>query len=55
MNKSVFDIMEGFVKAPSGVGLGIKIDEDLVRAISKETDPWPPKGFYGPDGAIRER
>lgn len=39
VNKSVFDIMEGFVKAPSGVGLGIKIDEDLVRAISKETDP----------------
>ncbi|KAH8427607.1 D-galactonate dehydratase [Aspergillus melleus] len=54
VDKSVFDIAEGFVKAPSGVGLGIEIDEELVRAISKETEPWPPKEFYGPDGAIRE-
>ncbi|KAI9046350.1 D-galactonate dehydratase [Aspergillus affinis] len=53
VDKSVFDIAEGFVKAPSGVGLGIEIDEELVRAISKETEPWAPKEFYGPDGAIR--
>ncbi|KAB8072229.1 enolase C-terminal domain-like protein [Aspergillus leporis] len=54
VDKSVFDISEGFVKAPSGVGLGIEIDEVLVRKISAETEPWLPKEFYGPDGGIRE-
>ncbi|KAB8262685.1 enolase C-terminal domain-like protein [Aspergillus pseudonomiae] len=54
VDKSVFDINEGYVKAPSGVGLGIEIDEAMVRRISAETEPWLPKEFYGPDGGIRE-
>ncbi|KAI9926327.1 hypothetical protein ASPWEDRAFT_176704 [Aspergillus wentii DTO 134E9] len=54
VDKTVFDIAEGFVKAPSGAGLGIEIDEDLVRRISTDTEPWQPKEFYGEDGAIRE-
>ncbi|KAB8235211.1 enolase C-terminal domain-like protein [Aspergillus alliaceus] len=52
--KSVFDINEGYVKAPSGAGLGIEIDEALVRRISAKREPWLPKEFYGPDGGIRE-
>lgn len=51
---SVFDIEEGYVKAPTGPGLGIEIDEDLVRKIAAETEPWKCKEFYGPDGSIRE-
>jgi len=53
-DQSVFDIAEGYVKAPTGVGLGIEIDEDLVRKISKDTKPWQCKEFFGPDGSIRE-
>jgi len=53
-NESVFDIKDGCVAAPTGPGLGIEVDEDLVRRISKETEPWLPKEFHGPDGSIRE-
>ncbi|KAJ5183984.1 hypothetical protein N7492_001600 [Penicillium capsulatum] len=54
VDKTVFDIKEGYVAAPTKPGLGIDIDEDLVRKISKDTEPWQCKEFYGPDGSIRE-
>jgi galactonate dehydratase len=54
VDTSVFDIKEGYVAALTKPGLGIEIDEDLVRKISLETDPWQPKEFFGPDGSIRE-
>jgi len=54
IDQTVFDIEEGYVKAPTGPGLGIEINEEVVRRISKDTQPWLPKEFYGPDGAIRE-
>ncbi len=53
-DQTVFDIEDGFVKAPIGAGLGIEIDEALVRKIAADTEPWPCKEFYGPDGSIRE-
>ncbi|CAK4020140.1 mandelate racemase muconate lactonizing enzyme family [Lecanosticta acicola] len=53
-DQSVFKIQEGYVHAPTGSGLGIEIDEDMVRKISKESEPWAPKEFFGPDGSIRE-
>lgn len=54
VDPSVFAIDNGYVKALTGVGLGIEVDEDVVRRISKSTEPWQPKGFYGEDGSIRE-
>jgi len=54
VDQTVFNIEDGFVNAPTGVGLGIEIDEDVVRRISKTAEPWKCKEFYGPDGAIRE-
>jgi len=54
VDKGVFDIEDGFVKALTGAGLGIEIDEETVRRISKTTKPWLCKEFYGPDGAVRE-
>ncbi|KAI0904923.1 galactonate dehydratase [Ustulina deusta] len=52
---TVFDIGNGgYVKAPTGYGLGIEIDEEVVKRISKETMPWQCKVFHGPDGSIRE-
>ena len=53
-DQSVFTIEDGYVAAPKGPGLGIDIDEDLVRKISLETEPWQCKEYYGPDGSIRE-
>ncbi len=53
-DQTVLDIKDGYVDAPKGPGLGIEIDEDKVRKTSKETDPWQPKSFHGPDGSIRE-
>ncbi|OJK03881.1 hypothetical protein ASPACDRAFT_39497 [Aspergillus aculeatus ATCC 16872] len=54
VDASVFDIEGGYVTVPKGPGLGIEINEELVRKISQETEPWLPKEFYGPDGGIRE-
>ncbi|KAH0550944.1 hypothetical protein GP486_007691 [Trichoglossum hirsutum] len=51
---SVFNVTNGHVKAPVGVGLGIEINENLVRSVSKLAHPWLPKEFYGTDGSIRE-
>ncbi|KAF5692968.1 galactonate dehydratase [Fusarium denticulatum] len=53
-NPSVFDLEGGHVKAPTGYGLGIEIDEEMVARIAKETEPWQCKTFHGPDGSIRE-
>jgi len=54
IDQSVFDIEDGYVKAPTGVGLGIEVNEEVVRRIAKNTEAWQPKEFYGPDGSIRE-
>ncbi|KAL8377133.1 hypothetical protein RB595_008010 [Gaeumannomyces hyphopodioides] len=50
----VFDIKDGYVMAPTGHGLGIEIDEEVVRRIAADTAPWQCKEFHGPDGSIRE-
>ncbi|KAI4744330.1 mandelate racemase/muconate lactonizing enzyme family protein [Aureobasidium sp. EXF-12298] len=55
-DQSVFAIDGGHVAAPTGPGLGIEVDEEMIRRISAETQPWPPKEFFGPDsenGRIR--
>ncbi|KAG5662021.1 hypothetical protein KAF25_004260 [Fusarium avenaceum] len=46
---AVFDLENGYVKAPTGYGLGIDIDEEMVIKIAKETEPWQCKTFHGPD------
>ncbi|OCT47676.1 D-galactonate dehydratase [Cladophialophora carrionii] len=54
VDRSVFDIKDGYVDALKGPGLGIEIDEETVRRISKTAGHWQCKEFYGPDGSIRE-
>jgi galactonate dehydratase len=51
---SVFEVKGGYVKAPTGFGLGIEINEELVRSISVSTKHWPSGQFFAPDGSIRE-
>lgn len=53
-NKTVFEVTDGFVKAPTGVGIGIEVDEDEVRKVSKDCMPWRCLEFYAPDGGVRE-
>jgi galactonate dehydratase len=50
----VFDVEDGYVDALSAPGLGIEVDEEVVRKVAQNTQPWQPKEFFGPDGSIRE-
>jgi hypothetical protein len=52
-DQSIFAIKDGHVGAPTGPGLGIDIDEDMVRKIAAETEPWQCKEFYGPVSYMR--
>ncbi|KAL1620654.1 hypothetical protein SLS54_006010 [Diplodia seriata] len=51
---SVFTVKDGYVDALTGPGLGIEINEELVRKVAQTSTPWPNGEFYGPDGSIRE-
>ena len=53
-DKSVFDLDEGHVKAPEGPGLGVELDEDLVRELSKEAHAWRNPVWRNADGGFTE-
>lgn len=53
-NPEVFDVAEGFVKVPSGPGLGIEINEEAVRSLSKGAKAWRSGGFVSADGSLSE-
>jgi galactonate dehydratase len=53
-NPEVFDIADGMVEANSRPGLGIDVNEALVREISRDCPPWRNPVWRGPDGSARE-
>lgn len=55
-NPQVFDVSEGFVKCPTGVGIGIEVDEAMVRKVSKDSAAfaWRCLEFHGPGDEVRE-
>ncbi len=53
-NPEVWDVKDGYVAIPSGPGLGIEIDENQIRELSKNAEAWVSPGFIGPGGEIRE-
>ncbi|MDR3508486.1 MAG: galactonate dehydratase [Caulobacteraceae bacterium] len=53
-NPEVFDVKDGMVEALTGPGLGIEVNEVLVREISRDAPPWRNPVWRGPDGAVRE-
>ncbi|KAF8543981.1 enolase C-terminal domain-like protein [Trichophaea hybrida] len=53
-NPSVFDVSEGFVKCPTGTGIGIEVDEEMIRKVSKDCKAWRCLEFFGPGGEVRE-
>ncbi|KAJ5625413.1 hypothetical protein N7510_001722 [Penicillium lagena] len=54
MNPEVWQVTEGYISVLSGPGLGIEINEPLVRELSQGCKPWEPPSFRGPCGEIRE-
>lgn len=53
-DKQVFAVEDGFVKAPEGPGLGVEIDEDLVRELSRDPAPWRNPVWRNADGGFAE-
>jgi len=58
-NEHVFAIHDGAVNLLTGPGLGIEINEELVRSEAETVkregiEPWQNPVFRGEDGAIRE-
>lgn len=53
-DKSVFRYDKGFVKIPSGPGLGITINEEHVIKMEKEGHNWHNPLWRHPDGSVAE-
>ena len=53
-DKSVFALEEGFVKAPTGAGLGIEVDEALIRELARDFKGWRNPIFRTADGNFAE-
>ncbi|KAI5243227.1 mandelate racemase/muconate lactonizing enzyme family protein [Aureobasidium subglaciale] len=53
-NPEVFTVKDGYLEVFTGPGLGIEVDEDAVRRVAENTEPWPLGKFVGVDGALRE-
>jgi len=53
-NPEVFKVTDGHVDILNGPGLGIEVNEDLVREVAKTAEVWPLGSFYGRDAGLRE-
>jgi galactonate dehydratase len=54
LNPEIFKVKDGYLDAFTGPGLGIEVDEEAVRRVSANTEPWELQGFVGVDGGLRE-
>ncbi|KAF4995461.1 hypothetical protein FDECE_12784, partial [Fusarium decemcellulare] len=39
-NPEIWDVKDGYIKLMTGPGLGIEVDEEKVRELSKNAEPW---------------
>jgi galactonate dehydratase len=53
-NPEIFTVNDGMIEAVRGHGLGVKINETLVREASRECPSWRNPAWRGPDGYVRE-
>ena len=53
-DKTVFQYEQGYVSLPSNPGLGIEIDEDIVRKLDEAGHNWKNLVWRNPDGTIAE-
>ncbi|KAG9665500.1 mandelate racemase/muconate lactonizing enzyme family protein, partial [Aureobasidium melanogenum] len=54
LNSDIFKVKDGYLDAFTGPGLGIEVDEEAVRRVAENTQPWLLQGFVGVDGGLRE-
>ncbi|KAH0367587.1 mandelate racemase/muconate lactonizing enzyme family protein, partial [Aureobasidium melanogenum] len=54
LNSDIFKVKDGYLDAFTGPGLGIEVDEEAVRKVAENTQPWLLQGFVGVDGGLRE-
>jgi galactonate dehydratase len=54
LNPEIFKVKDGYLDTFTGPGLGIEVDEEAVRRVAANTEPWPLQGFVGVDGGLRE-
>ncbi|KAG9538744.1 mandelate racemase/muconate lactonizing enzyme family protein, partial [Aureobasidium melanogenum] len=54
LNSEIFKVKDGYLDAFKGPGLGIEVDEEAVRRVAENTQPWLLQGFVGVDGGLRE-
>ncbi|WP_051081115.1 galactonate dehydratase [Asticcacaulis benevestitus] len=53
-NPEIFDVKDGMVEAFFGSGLGVVVDEEKVRELSRDCPPWRNPAWRGADGYVRE-
>ncbi len=53
-NPEVWKVEEGYMQVMTGPGLGVEVDEEMVRRLSRDAKPWVSPGFLGPGGEVRE-
>ncbi len=56
-NPDVFKVDKGAINLLTGPGLGIELNEELIRSEALEAaklDPWTNPVFRGDDGVVRE-
>lgn len=53
-NPEVFEYDNGFVKIPQGPGLGVEVNEELVKEKAKESHSWRNPVWRHEDGTISE-
>ncbi|KAK8050422.1 mandelate racemase/muconate lactonizing protein-like protein [Apiospora phragmitis] len=53
-NPEIWNVDRGYIELPVGPGLGVEVDEDQVRSLSKEAKVWVTPIFSGPDKELRE-
>jgi galactonate dehydratase len=56
-NPDVFKVVQGNIPLLRGAGLGVELDEEMIRkeaAEAEKLEPWINPLFRGDDGSIRE-
>ncbi|NQU45340.1 hypothetical protein HQ520_18825 [bacterium] len=52
--KTPFEIKQGYIDIPTGPGLGIEINEDVIRERAYPGDWDTPRLYYPDDGAVAD-
>lgn len=53
-NKEIFQFKDGYLDIPKGPGLGLDIDEDMVKEVAKDGLVWTNPSWKNYDGTIAE-